>query len=75
MAVSDVFTALMEDRPYRKGMDKNQIYRTVKPMADNNKLDKNIVELLFDNFDLIYSHVKDKQSTAKHLYDETISVA
>jgi len=75
MAVSDVFTALLEDRPYRKGMDKNQIYMTIKPMADNNQLDRNIVELLFDNYDLVYNHVKGKQADARHLYDKTLGVA
>ena len=72
MAVADIFTALIEDRPYRKGMDKNQIYQIIKYQADNNLLDKKITDLLFDNFDTIYSHVKDKQSAAKHFYDETV---
>ena len=72
MAVADIFTALIEDRPYRKGMDKNQIYQIIKYQADNNLLDKKITDLLFDNFDSIYSHVKEKQAAAKHFYDETV---
>lgn len=72
MAVADIFTALVEDRPYRKGMDRNQIYQIFKPQA-HNQLDKKIVELLFDNYNAVYSHVKEKQAAAKHFYDETVS--
>lgn len=72
MAVADIFTALVEDRPYRKGMDRNQIYQIFKPQA-HNQLDKTIVELLFDNYNAVYSHVKEKQAAAKHFYDETVS--
>ncbi len=75
MAVSDVFTALIEDRPYRKGMNKKQIYQIIKSQADNNLLDQKIVDLLFDNFDTIYSHVKEKQATARHFYNETLGCA
>jgi len=75
MAVSDVFTALIEDRPYRKGMNKKQIYQIIKSQADNNLLDQKIVDLLFDNFDTIYSHVKEKQAAARHFYDETVGCA
>ncbi|UZQ85203.1 HD domain-containing protein [Thermoclostridium stercorarium] len=72
MAVADIFTALLEDRPYRKGMETNQIYKTIKSMADNNKLDRKITELLFDNFDAVYTHVREKQAAAKHFYDKTL---
>lgn len=72
MAVADIFTALVEDRPYRKGMDRNQIYQIFKPQA-HNQLDKTIVELLFDNYNAVYSHVKEKQAAARHFYDETVS--
>lgn len=75
MAVADIFTALIEDRPYRKGMDKNQIYQTIKSQADSNLLDKKIVDLLFDNFETIYFYVKEKQAAARHFYDETVGRA
>jgi len=72
MAVADVFTALIEDRPYRKGLDEYQIHKIIKNQADNNLLDKKVVELLFDNFNIIYSYVKEKQATARHFYNETL---
>lgn len=74
MAVADIFTALLEDRPYRSGLTPERIYGIVKPMAENNQLDRKIVELLFDNFDGIYSYVKEKQAAARHFYDKTLVV-
>ncbi|EKD81381.1 MAG: hypothetical protein ACD_39C01833G0002 [uncultured bacterium] len=46
MAVADVFTALTENRPYRKGMSNEQTIIILSKMAENNKLDKDIVELV-----------------------------
>ncbi|NLM27733.1 MAG: c-di-GMP phosphodiesterase, partial [Clostridiaceae bacterium] len=57
------------------GMNKKQIYQIIKSQADNNLLDQKIVDLLFDNFDTIYSHVKEKQAAARHFYDETVGCA
>lgn len=46
MAVADVFTALTENRPYRKGMSNEQTILILSKMADNNKLDRDLVELV-----------------------------
>lgn len=51
MAVADVFTALTEDRPYRQGMSKKRVIRTLRGMAKNLSLDKDIVEILIRNYD------------------------
>jgi HD-GYP domain-containing protein (c-di-GMP phosphodiesterase class II) len=53
MAVSDVLTALTEDRPYRIGMKKEATVELLITMAKTGGLDKNIVELVTDNFSLI----------------------
>lgn len=71
MAVADIFTALIEDRPYRKGMDRNQIYQIIKAQIPR-QLDEKAVDLLFDNYNAVYAHVKEKQSAARHFYDENI---
>jgi len=70
MAVADIFTAISEDRPYRKGMDKDEIYRILKKQADNNLLDKRIVALLFDNYEAIHLKVKEKQAEAFDFYEK-----
>ncbi|MBU3156692.1 HD domain-containing protein [Clostridium estertheticum] len=69
IAVADIFTAISEDRPYRKGMDKNEIYTVIKKQANENLLDKRIVELLFDNYEVINTQVKIRQSKALSFYE------
>ncbi|MBU3190772.1 HD domain-containing protein [Clostridium bowmanii] len=69
MTVADIFTALSEDRPYRKGMDKNDIYKVIKKQTDEKLLDKRIVELLFDNYEGISKQVKVKQSISLNFYE------
>jgi HD-GYP domain-containing protein (c-di-GMP phosphodiesterase class II) len=69
IAVADIFTALSEDRPYRKRMNKENVYRILKDMVENNALDLKIVNLLFDNYDKIDTFVKSKQETAKKYYE------
>lgn len=51
MAVIDVFTAITEDRPYRKGMNFYKVKRVLTNMADNKELDKKLVGIIMDNFD------------------------
>lgn len=53
MSVADVFTAIAEDRPYRKGMDKRSAINVLESMATNDELDKNIVDILLEHFDEI----------------------
>ena len=48
LSVADIFTAIVEDRPYRPGMSKDSIYKVLKDQADANLLDSRIVGLLFD---------------------------
>lgn len=74
MAVADIFTAIAEDRPYRKGMNKDEIYRIIKGQADDNLLDKRVVDLLFDHYDTICTRVKKKQATALDFYEHRFRV-
>lgn len=43
MAVADVFTAITEDRPYRKGMSGEEALKIIEDMAKNSRLDQSIV--------------------------------
>ena len=45
IAVSDVFQALVQDRPYRKGMNVDQVVKIIKEMADDSKLDRDVVDM------------------------------
>jgi len=70
MTVADIFTAISEDRPYRKGMDKDEIYKIIKTQVDEKLLDKLFVELLFDNYESISIQVKGKQLKALDFYEK-----
>ena len=69
MAVSDVFVALFEDRPYRKGMEKNRAIDIIQNMA-NSALDEQIVQLLINNFDFINDSRIQAQVAAASEYNE-----
>ncbi|MDI6604551.1 MAG: HD domain-containing protein [Thermoanaerobacteraceae bacterium] len=73
MAVADIFTAIFEDRPYRQGMNKKDIYRIIKMQSDEGFIDRIIVDLLFDNYDSISEYVKEKQASAKDFYEKSFS--
>lgn len=47
MAICDIFQALTEDRPYRKGMSIDEAYKIMKNMADNGYIDKDIMNDMF----------------------------
>jgi len=51
MAVADVFTALTEDRPYRKGMEDNETLKVLQKLAGESALDAEVTSVLFRHFD------------------------
>jgi HD-GYP domain-containing protein (c-di-GMP phosphodiesterase class II) len=69
MAVADIFTAISEDRPYRKGMNQKEIYATIRKLSDEKALDSRIVELLFDHYAAVDAYVREKQAVAKEFYN------
>jgi HD-GYP domain-containing protein (c-di-GMP phosphodiesterase class II) len=51
IAVADVFTAVTEDRPYRKGMKRREIAQTLEGLVRTSALDGDIVSALMLDFD------------------------
>ncbi len=68
MAVADVFTALAENRPYRRGMARSQIEKILRSMASRDALDSNLVGLLLDNYEELSRRVQAEQRTADAEY-------
>ena len=68
LAVADIFTAISEDRPYRKGMMKEEVYSVIRRQTENNLIDKKIVDLLFDNYEDINCLVREQQCKAEAFY-------
>jgi len=49
MAVADIFTAITEDRPYRKGMDDEQAVQVLDKMVADGSIDGKVVKVLTAN--------------------------
>jgi len=68
LAVADVFTALTEDRPYRKGMSNEQTIIVIDKMGQNNKLDAEIIELVKANHEAINQARIEAQEKSRQEY-------
>lgn len=66
MKVADVFTALTEDRPYRAGMDKENVLKIIHQMADEKAVDAGVVSLL----DLHYDEINQCRLAAQYVTRE-----
>ncbi len=53
MAVADVFTAITEDRPYRKGMTSQKALKVMDNMVNSLALDGDVVSVLKYNYDYL----------------------
>lgn len=51
LAVADILSALMEKRSYKEEFSKDRTLEIIQLMADDNKIDKNIVQVAVDNYD------------------------
>lgn len=68
MAVADVFTALTEDRPYRKGLTDGEAVRILADMVENHALDPKVVRTLESNLARIHSFRAQAQESAATEY-------
>ncbi|WAC06672.1 MAG: HD domain-containing protein [Thermodesulfobacteriota bacterium] len=73
MMVADIFTALAEDRPYRKGMSKEELIQIMKQFSDRRLLDTRVVNLLFENYNEVLAYVAEKQAIAREFYEKQFS--
>jgi len=70
MAVADVFTAVTEDRPYRKGMERDAAIRELRGMVANGELDASLVDLLVQNYDKVRRIRERAQAKAVEEYEK-----
>jgi len=70
MAVADVFTAISEDRPYRKGMDSPQAIKILNNLVVDHALDGDIVNTLTTHFEEINGVRVKAQVTSLQEYQE-----
>ncbi|MBC9786210.1 HD domain-containing protein [Heliobacterium chlorum] len=65
IGVADIFSALIEDRPYRMGYSKEKIESILIQMVKEKAIDGDLVDLLFENYD-IFEFVKDFTDVLKY---------
>ncbi len=68
MAVADIFTALIERRPYRDGMPDEKVKEIFTNQVKKGQLDGKIVKALFDHFDEIKQRVTIHQEIAQNTF-------
>ncbi len=68
IAAADVFTALLESRPYRDALDKADVRQKLDDMAQRNILDRKVVQVLLANFDAIDTYRIQAQKEAHREY-------
>jgi len=64
LAVADIFTALSEERPYRKSESKENLTALLKKLAEQNELDHDVINTFIDNFDIISQKRQKAQNKA-----------
>ena len=69
MAVADVFTGITENRPYRKGMTREDALGVLHGMAAKGELDARLISLLETNYDAIQHAREEAQAQAIREYD------
>ena len=69
MAVADVFTGITENRPYRKGMTREEALGVLHGMAAKGELDARLISLLENHFDAITRAREAAQAQAVREYE------
>jgi HD-GYP domain-containing protein (c-di-GMP phosphodiesterase class II) len=72
LAVGDIFTALIEDRPYRQGMEIHAAREIMIDFARRGKLDEEVIQVLVAHIENIYHQVRDSQEKATCYYQEQL---
>jgi HD-GYP domain-containing protein (c-di-GMP phosphodiesterase class II) len=75
MAVADVFTALTEDRPYRKGMTKDEATALLQAMAQKGELEQLVVNMLlahYDEFDQVRAEAQQNAVQKYQAFQEEV---
>jgi len=68
ITVADMFTAMAEDRPYRRGMPKEKLLDELYRQGQQNVLDIQIVDILIENYEAILDLVHKEQNITEKYY-------
>jgi HD-GYP domain-containing protein (c-di-GMP phosphodiesterase class II) len=73
--VADIFTALTEDRPYRKGMDGAEALRILTEASERHRVDSDLVVILHDHLDELNQKRQAAQQSALEEYQQFVETA
>ena len=68
MVVADVFTAVTENRPYRKSMEDEHAMKVLNDMVNDGALDPNVVNVVLEHFNLLNDIREEAQQEALKIY-------
>ena len=75
MTVADIFSALTEDRPYRRSMEKEKVITLHREDVQHGLLSQQIVELLVDHYDTINEQREIESKAASKKYQERLAIS
>jgi HD-GYP domain-containing protein (c-di-GMP phosphodiesterase class II) len=73
MTVADIFSALTEERPYRRSMEKEKVITILREDAESGLLSGRVVELLVENYEEINERRAVESKAASKKYQEILA--
>ena len=73
MTIADIFSAITEDRPYRKSMEKEKVIAILLEDTGRGLLSESLVDLLIDHYDSINARRDAESKAASKKYQESLS--
>ena len=70
VVIADIFSALTGKRSYKDSMPKEKVISIMQQMADHNQISKEIVKVLFQNYEEISGKVEEDCREIIHNYEE-----
>lgn len=74
MAVADIFTAISEDRPYRQGMNKEEVIQVLLDMSEQRAINSSIVRMLIENYDEINEYRVEAQNKSAGDFEKILAI-
>ena len=73
MILSDVFSALVEDRPYRNGMGLKEIWSVIGQLSSDLEIDEEHRKTIRENIHNLYEHILQIEESIRHFYKYRLS--
>ena len=73
MIIADVLTAIIEERPYRKGMGKTESFQIINNLINDLNICDKEAWIIKDNFDSLYETIRSTESAIKDFYTHRLN--